>query len=458
MTMPVAGAPSQRRLVAAMTAGLLATGLAAAPALARRLPAPGGRVSVALPEFLRRDFVAAHRSRSWNEGIGASRASTDFRTWVLENPWGLRGLRLALEHCLEGGRGGTAGPARDVAEPWPARALRTAGAIPRFAVGGSELLLHFAEPVGVVPELLRGCSVAGPEGGETPFVALGDAPLESILRLPDSQRFLRPPDYAPFLDGIDLVSLPSPADVRPGDPSGDPAGSQVGTQLAALPDVVLLLPPPAFGSASADPLDLLHKYPDFRKNLAPSLLLAVFHGGRGLAADGILPPGLGPSRPLPSPEPALASEAPLRLDPLPPGAPRLHIEHDAADPLLRGTVERLAVLLRARGWALTERSDAAAPAWRLLRWRAPSEDPALSLLSLAAELGLPGASTPALLDADPARRAVAAVELERAWIESRRVVPLMFADRWWVLHPQLRGVRIRVDGIPLLDSAFWADR
>jgi hypothetical protein len=64
-------------------------------------------------------------------------------------------------------------------------------------------------------------------------------------------------------------------------------------------------------------------------------------------------------------------------------------------------------------------------------------------------------SDPRLLSSAPEDRVAAALALERAWIDSGLVVPLMTADRWFIVDPDLRGVVVRPDGVPLVDSAYF---
>ncbi|MGE5865350.1 MAG: hypothetical protein ACM32J_09640 [Rhizobacter sp.] len=62
---------------------------------------------------------------------------------------------------------------------------------------------------------------------------------------------------------------------------------------------------------------------------------------------------------------------------------------------------------------------------------------------------------PRLLSPSREERVEAALSVERAWLESNLVVPLLTADRWFAVDPDLRGVVIRADGVPLLDDAWW---
>ena len=153
---------------------------------------------------------------------------------------------------------------------------------------------------------------------------------------------------------------------------------------------------------------------------------------------------------------------------LPPNAPRVSVRQAANDPLVDGVVERLAVLLRTRGEAL-EPSPAdrepLAEGIEILRWRPPTTDAALALLSLAGrrpELATDVAVQKALGDARllserSEERLVAALALERALLQSFAVVPLLTAERWFAIDPDLRGVQLRADGVPLMADAYWGN-
>jgi hypothetical protein len=49
----------------------------------------------------------------------------------------------------------------------------------------------------------------------------------------------------------------------------------------------------------------------------------------------------------------------------------------------------------------------------------------------------------------------AALALERALLDSRLVVPLIVVERTITVDPDLRGVVLRGDGVPMLDGAWW---
>ena len=60
-----------------------------------------------------------------------------------------------------------------------------------------------------------------------------------------------------------------------------------------------------------------------------------------------------------------------------------------------------------------------------------------------------------LLHADLATRLEAALALERHLMGERRVIPLVMVDVVFDVHPGLKGVSIREDGIPVLWDAWW---
>jgi len=156
----------------------------------------------------------------------------------------------------------------------------------------------------------------------------------------------------------------------------------------------------------------------------------------------------------------------LTLETLEPDAPSLLVHREDGLMLVDGVVDRLAVLLRARGFAMEPAppsKDGLDDGVEVVLWRPDARDPALALLALAGrhpELrGLPAEKTPLanpdLLSGSLEKRMAAAIDLERYWLESHQVVPLLVADRWLGFQPGLRGVKLRPDGVPLLADAYW---
>ncbi len=429
----------------------LAALLAALPASGHRLPAPGGEVRLALPDDLRAATIAAHTGLPVVEPVPESAPAADrlAHPALPGLPWRSRVLSaLRAEQDSARWRLVPRGPASPVADAvaaclspessaWPGRALAAAGVTASVEVLEADVVIDFSDRFGPTPGLLAGCSLADADGA--PF------------RL-DGQRLVPAPEAiggAPLPAGLELRGPLATADLAAGSP--DVAGG--GALVTEAPDVVLLVQ--SQPARRADPLGLDDGLERLRALLDPELLLAVFWEGRGGPVQGLLPPGIAPSRPLPPGGPG-AADLSLRLDTLPDDAPRLDVSFEPTDPLVAGVVERLAVILRSRGWALGGAAEHA----EVVRWRPPTLDPALALLALAgtrpslAEGGL--LEGPGLRSADPDLRLSAALAVERAWIEERRVVPLMTADRWVIVDPDLRGVVLRPDGVPLLLDAWWA--
>ena len=157
------------------------------------------------------------------------------------------------------------------------------------------------------------------------------------------------------------------------------------------------------------------------------------------------------------------SPLPLSLAPVPANAPRVSISVTGGDVLKEAVAERLAVLLRARKTLLDVRLHGDGADVELVRWRPPSRDAALSLLSFVGErddlardpsIEQALANPDLLADNDPARLA-AALTLERVLVQSRLVVPLLVVERTVTVDADLRGVVLRGDGVPLLDGAWW---
>ncbi|MFZ9887985.1 MAG: hypothetical protein ACO3JL_10825, partial [Myxococcota bacterium] len=264
----------------------------------------------------------------------------------------------------------------------------------------------------------------------------------------------------PSLAVVELRREGDPADIA----FGAPSASQGGALLAPYPDVVLLFQSRA--SRGADPLLIAAQDGAARlqSDLELELLIDVYGGGSGRTATGLLPPGLAPARPL-DPPPVVRRSEPLTLAALPASAPRVPLHLWSHDDLSVGIADRLAVLLRAGGYGALIERDMTKPlvdGVALLRWRAPTTDAALALLALIGRwpelkelIGSQALKDARLLDAEADARIAAALELERRLLATRAVIPLVSADRWLTLDPMLRGVRLRVDGVPLLHDAWW---
>jgi hypothetical protein len=446
--------------------------LASSHALARRLPGPGGKIVVSLPPELVGPTMEAHMyaplvervadddpiaalARPPIPGFPAWRSSVirqlvseeGGKTWRVftDAPPSLVGESLA--RCFS----------KRTDESWPADVLRAKNVTADVVATTAEVRLRFSQPVGPLPELLAGCALrtpsSGPTAGFTPSVG-------STLNF-KSGSF----GPAPLPGKIEITSGTPGADVV----AGGPDSPGTATLLAPFPDVLLLLQSPV--ARQKDVMGLRDKslgMRGFRQALRADLLAAAYAQGRGSAADGILPRGVAPARPLPEPQgPEVLG--PLTLAQLPANAPRLAVQRREGDALVDGVVERLAVILRNRGTLVDVRRTGADPlveGVELLRWRPPTSDPALALLSLAGQrkdlvdddAARRALADPRLLSSSHEERVAAALALERAWLDGGEVVPLMTADRWFVVDPDLRGVQIREDGVPLLFDATFAMR
>lgn len=439
---------------------------------ARRQPTPGGKMTVALPPELVEPTLQAHThaplvqplaapdaasllahpplegAPGWSSSVLADLTAEDeHRVWrLVPKPGMARAVAGSVERCLL---------AEDIdPPPWPSAVLRAVGVRPVVKSAGNDVLLAFERSVGPVPELLAGCLVyadgAGPTGA---YAEVAPAVLAGRQGSPGGP---------PLIDVVELRPLGGHADLI----AGSPTGPSSNTFLAPIPDVVLLLQ--SARARAQDPFGLAGEggTAGFRSGLGAELLLAVYWEGLGRPAEGVLPPRIAPARPLPRTSP-VDLPSPLALLPLPDKAPRLSIRVPPADVLLDGIRDRLAVLLRARGLGIRVLPDDGRPlveGTELLRWRPDTTDPALALLSLAgsrpalkAALPEERLKDPRLLSVSFEERLEGALALERAWIEARAIVPLMTAERWFAVHPALRSVKIRPDGVPLLDDAYWGD-
>jgi hypothetical protein len=343
-----------------------------------------------------------------------------------------------------------------------ATALAAAGVKVEVGVVGDEVSVVFSRPVGVLPELVTWCPLRPALGGPT-----GPYALQATGRLAWRSGSFEAP---PLLGAIELRGPLSSgsgnerADVIVGPGADTGAGA---TLLSPWPDVIALVQREE--TAEDDPFGLRDAeggLPAFRQALRADLLAAAWAAGRGGSTEQLLPPGVAPARPLASTSPnAGVPAAPLSLSPVPPNAPRLGLHVQEGDVLKDAVAERLAVLLRARRTLLDVRrtANAASADAELVRWRPPSRDAALALLSfvgeregLAREPAVERAlGDPRLLDGDDATRLAAALVLERALLESRLVVPLIVVERTVTVDADLRGVVLRGDGVPLLDGAWW---
>lgn len=457
---------------------VLALVLSPGVADARLQPSPGGRVTVALPAELLDDTVRAHlyapllepvEGEAWafqlahpplaglpgwrSDVLSALDEEAGGRVWRL-TPQGLTAatLAVALKACFDTSLTTTAANA---GASWPGLVARALDMDIDIDSDGQRVTVRFDRQVGVAPELLSGCLVMTSDGPPTgPFAQMAANLLAA-----------RPSGAGgpPLLGVMELRELGGPADIVGGSPQSG-SGSAL---LAPFPDVVVLVQSQA--ARAADPFEIAadEGWTSFHRDLGADLLLAVYWAGRGRAAEDLLPPGVAPARPL-AQVPLTTPSGPLALSALPAKAPRLPVHLSASDGLLAGVVERLAVLLRSGGYGVQPVPDEGGTledGVALVRWRPKTADPSLALLALAGQRPDVKAATPPAALADPRllstsmeERVAAALALERAWLDARVVVPLMTADRWFAVDPSLRGVRVRADGVPLLDDAYWGGR
>lgn len=480
--------------------------LIASSADARRLPGPGGKVTVALPQELVGPTSEAHLYAPLVEPTLGDDAATSLARPPIPNFPEWKSSVLRAVNREDGGavwRLTADQTSSIVAESvarcfskrtegsWPAAVLKARGVNVDVSAAGPDVRVKFSEPIGPMLELLAGCLLRTSSGAHTGGYTAGSAgilvwrsggygppPLLGFVEVTSTAAGAAAPPAVGAPLAIGATGAPGTATGAPASRAdivafgAESPGSA--TLLAPFPDVLVLLQSPA--AKNKDPLGLFDRAVGtlgFRQRLRADLLAAAYAQGRGGVADGLLPPGIAPARPLPQPQ-GPERLAPLALVQLPANAPRLLVRRPEGDQLVDGVVERLAVLLRNRGYLVdfvrppsegaTGASDPkAADAVEVLRWRPPTTDPALALLSLAGarpnliddEAAQRALKDPRLLSFSEEERVAAAVALERAWLDAGLAVPLLTADRWFSADPDLRGVRIREDGVPLLHDATF---
>jgi hypothetical protein len=310
----------------------------------------------------------------------------------------------------------------------------------------------FSAPVGVLPELLIGCFL---ESG-SPVAPYSISEGELVARPNTHGR-------EPLIGRIVLERSADRADLQI-----DAATSTgQGDQIPAPSDVLLLLAP--VSEDSGDPLglrDLSTK--DRSARMAVQPLLTALHLGRGGPASTLLPPGLGPSwwfprstaRPSGQEDPGPAPPEIQLADASLSAGPSIRIDWPQDDPLLTEVAERLALLARSSGRPCTVEPGG----YQLLRFRPRSSDPALALLELAAlspdlaKLGGALVSAKDLLSLSPSARALAAINLERYWLSTGKVVPLMTTQHWFATKKRLHGVELGPSGTPSLLRAWTSSQ
>jgi hypothetical protein len=187
---------------------------ALSPASARRLPQPGGTVSIELPPAARRAFLQLHRSLPllqrrdeatqndptslqgaagpWTSTlIERLQSSADHRRWTLSpTPGQLDTIRRTLRACLSPNQPAT----------WPAQVLTELQVTHTLTTSHDAATLEFSHPVGPLPELLAGCRV--PIIARRPLGPFQQRQGNTLERNPGSTAPL------PLLERITLASAP----------------------------------------------------------------------------------------------------------------------------------------------------------------------------------------------------------------------------------------------------------
>jgi len=441
---------------------------------ARRTPAMGGRVSlsvdgrhaVAVREahlnlpLLERMPVVDERERLAFPPLAASPAwrslvMSDLRSTLGGRVWRvvprLPGVvvEAGLRRCL-------VFPKNPKQAPWPSRVLRAVGVSVEVERNADDILVRFSQPVGPLPALLAGCDLPRSPTASGPYAPSVGEPLLG------RQGALRGP---PALGMVEFRPLGRDADVQQ---MGDVDDEDVQVLATAHPDVVLLVRSNAEVQKNRLQLDTAERQAAFRQALGMEQLVDIYAQGRGAPTLQLLPPGLVPARKLRQ-LPSTTTPMPLTLVPLGPSAPVVPVAVLAEDPLLNGTLDRLNVLARSSGLVLRKhRVVVHQQGWALVRWQPRSSDPALALLELLtqhAPLELPQSGDKKrspqeswgerLLAVDDNVRLQAALDLERLWLQSGQVLPLLTAERWYTVRNGLQQLRLRDDGTLLLMDAYW---
>ena len=423
---------------------------------ASRLPDFGGRVDVDLPESIQKDFIRAHTSvpllvldeslKGWS-----SRLIADFQFFEKKNRWvfrpktNVRLLARAIRQCLD---------IQKADDSWPAAVLSTANIQVRVGVFEETAVLELTQPFGPMKELLAGCALeARLDGGPVgPYTELGSDGLVV------NEKSLVP---RPLLDSILFTSGDYRVDIKVDEGN---LGGERKTMLAPYPDLILLLQ--SEKAIREDPLGLFaDKTFGLEKlyyHLQSNILVAIHGAGRGSEFRGLLPPGLAPARPALQIRPS-QDFVPLRLELEGNLSRTATLGCSSTDKLVQGLCGRLAMILRseqvlAKITVEQERLDADLS---MVRWRSPTRDPGLAMLSLlesfpqlAADLDKQRWIRP-LLRAELSQRLEAASALERHLLERYDVIPLVAVDVVFNLSAGLKDVQIREDGVPLLWDTWW---
>lgn len=423
---------------------------------ASRLPEPGGRAFIALPATMEDAFIRAHvsiplvvktpSSGAWfSELIDSWSAKEGGRVWSVKAKDNPENLTRALERCLN---------VQNASTSWPAAMLSAADIEMTLTARSGVVEMGFSRALGPVMELLEGCVLESTRSQKFvgPFVPFGN----DGLVVNEKSKVSRP-----LLDKIILARDGYVADLRVG-AQGVVANRSV--RLAPYPDVIMLLQ--SEDARQKDSLGLLGKELEglehFYAHLRTDVFVSVYGGGRGMAFRNLLPPGLMQDRQLHDKSNSV-SPPPLRLQAKFDPSQVVTLACDPEDDLSYGFCERVAMIVRSKEFLaqIHAPDDSTKPDLRVVRWRSPSADPGLAMLDLLSRfpelsIGLDRKRwVEPLLHADLARRVEAALELEQHLIGEHSVIPLVTVDVVLDVHPGLKGVRVREDGVPLLWDAWW---
>jgi hypothetical protein len=466
---PGLGAPARMSLVLCLL-------VAVTSAHARRSQAPGGTVTVLLPEEQVPAFVEAHThvtlmehgpaGPGWSApsvvGAGGFRSAAVARVehpqptkWVLHGRTGVSGLATSVERCFN-----------DDAR-WPRQLLQAAGLTVTTTGNDTTATMVSSRALDVMPMMLTACPLLVDGGAPSgTFAAAG-------LRLSKRKSAFEP---APFLQAIQIVvDSANPdnrtadarsADVRAVHDDVTDVRTDTTTLLAPSPSVWVLVQNAA--ARAEDPLGL--RTDDGLVRLQDEwridLLAAVYGAGRAAPTTSLLPTALAPARAVLEPPKSSVAKQPLALQPLPASAPKVRVGVQGGDALAAALVERLALLLRSRGVLLEAVSmpgEGPPPSIQLMRFVPVIDDAAISMLAFVGaalnndEAILTSVRDARLLNADAAIRMAAALDLERSLQQQRALVPLLSVDSAVGVHPQLHGVRVLINGTPRLVDAWWTE-
>jgi hypothetical protein len=442
------------------------------PTHARRIPPIGGELRIALPQ---EEMIATQRKHlyvpilepvdgsdwlrnhidppltqfpKWRSSVlSGIRKRKDGKMWTLISQKPLSLLAMSLASCFE---------YRTADPQWPSWALRALKEKPAINLGDKSIRIQFKKSMDYFPGLLAGCLYSGEKGKATGPYALLDA--RTLALNSDSPRGPSPITRVHFLqndtDDADITGSP-------------PIELSNANVLVPFSEVVLLLQKGAV--LDRDPLGTKTESGGlraFRDALRASDLLDLYWAGKGNEYAGILPPGIGPPRPLPQPTPGDAF--PLRLNPLPADAPSIAIGVRSQGALPLGVLERIAVILRSKGYKMIAVYDSKrAVDMEIVKWRAPVRDPALALLVLAGQYpnffladswGEEISKDRRLVSSLPTVRMEAAMDWENTWLTSQHAVPLLAAERWFDFRPGIKGVVIGADGLLGIEDAYWENQ